>query len=454
MVKKAQVAAAIAEMEAAEAQNDTAPETVPEVETPESAPAENDKKDDVNEEESAKKEDPKKETTKNDTPSEKKSKPVKKVVPAWASLSDEARAKLPASKLPKPKIQDAIIAAINQAGPESKGVVSVGTIKRLVMEDNPDLPKSILKKSILKALERGVIKQVKGKGFSGSFKLDTTKKPEKKAAGKDKKKKAAATSVGKEPLDNLFPIVFTWACNPKEASVGLIRKYIAKHYPELDVEGIKFKKALETAETKGQLERITGKGFSGTFQLVDEAKKTGGNYEDAIENAVIAMNEPKDVSVPGLRDYLGVYHPEYDTDQKPHVLKNALERAVKKGWLDQVTGKGFSGTYRLMHPFHPSPRELWGKDYIDPKKEEPKKKEDSKSKPKATKRAVSESEDESEDEDDEVVPAPKKRGAPKPRKTAAAPAKKVKKAAPAAKKAKPAGLKKTKPTPKKVKSRK
>merc|ERR1740131_299601 len=169
-------------MEAAEAQNDTAPETVPEVETPESAPAENDKKDEVVEEESSKKEDPKKETTKNDTPSEKKSKPVKKVVPAWASPSDEARAKLPASKLPKPKIQDAIIAAINQAGPESKGVVSVGTIKRLVMEDNPDLPKSILKKSILKALERGVIKQVKGKGFSGSFKLDTTKKPEKKAA--------------------------------------------------------------------------------------------------------------------------------------------------------------------------------------------------------------------------------------------------------------------------------
>lgn len=446
MVKKAQAAAAIAEMEAAEANSEKAPETVNDVETPEKAPVEDKKEEEPKEKETAEKEEAKVEAP---TTEKKAAKPVKKVVPAWASLSDDARAKLPASKLPKPKIQDAIIAAITEAGVDSKGVVSVGTIKKLVTEDNPDLPKAFLKKAILKALERGVIKQVKGKGCSGSFKLDTTKKSEKKIAAKDKKKTVSKSNT-KDPLENLFPLVFTWACNPKEASVGFIRKYIAKNFPELDVEGKTFKKALENAESKGQLERITGKGFSGTFQLVDGANKTGGAYEDAIENAVIAMNEPKDVGVPTLRDYLGVYHPDYNTDQKPHVLKTALDRAVKNGWLDQVTGKGFSGTYRLMYPFHPSPKELWGADYVDPKKK-------AESKPKAAKRAAAQSEDEAEDEsedEEEVVPTPKKRGVPKARKTAAPAAKKAK-ASPAAKKTKPAVAKKSKkPAPKKVTAKK
>ena len=96
------------------------------------------------------------------------------------------------------------------------------------------------------------------------------------------------------------------------------------------------RKALELAEKNGQLERLTGKGFSGTFQLVDGANKTGGKFEDAFENACIAMNEPKDVSVSKLRDYLSVYHAEYNTDNKPKVLKTALDRAATKGWITQV----------------------------------------------------------------------------------------------------------------------
>ena len=54
----------------------------------------------------------------------------------------------------------------------------------------------------------------------------------------------------------------------------------------------------------GQLRRVTGQGFSGTFALVDEADKTGAKFEDALENAIIAMSEPKQVSVNSLRDYL------------------------------------------------------------------------------------------------------------------------------------------------------
>ena len=44
----------------------------------------------------------------------------------------------------------------------------------------------------------------------------------------------------------------------------------------MDVEGKHFAKALDLGVSRRQLERITGKsGISGTFQLVDGAKKTG-----------------------------------------------------------------------------------------------------------------------------------------------------------------------------------
>ena len=55
-----------------------------------------------------------------------------------------------------------------------------------------------------------------------------------------------------------------------------------------------------------------------------------------------------------------MYHKEYNTDGRPTVLKNALARAEAKGWVKQISGKGFTGTYRLNHPYYPSPKELWG----------------------------------------------------------------------------------------------
>jgi len=358
------------------------------------------------------------EDAKDEVKEKKTPKSVKKTVPVWASLSEEARKNLSKSKLPKPKVQDAILAAISACA-DSKGAASAGAIRKFVLEGNPDLPKMVLKKAVAKAIERGLIKQVKGKGFTGTFKLESPKNVAKASKAKSKDTKSNGPKL--PPLESFFPGVFTWATNPKEASVGLIRKYIAKHYPELDVEGSGFKKALESGESKGQLQRITGKGFSGTFALVDGADKNGAKYEDAIENAVISMNEPKQVSVGGIRDYLGEYHKEYKTDQRPTVLKSALDRSVSKGWLQQITGKGFTGTYRLMYPYYPSPRELWG-EYFAEKKE----KEEKAPKSKASKRAAAaDSDSEEESDDEEVMPPPKKRGAPSPRKTVAAPVKKV-----------------------------
>ena len=51
-----------------------------------------------------------------------------------------------------------------------------------------------------------------------------------------------------------------------------------------------------------------GKGMSGTVALVDGANKSGAKYEDPIESAIIAMNEPKECSINKLRDYLSKFY--------------------------------------------------------------------------------------------------------------------------------------------------
>jgi hypothetical protein len=135
---------------------------------------------------------------------------------------------------------------------------------------------------------------------------------------------------------------------------------------------------------------------------VDGADKTGTRYEDAIEDAIIAMNEPKDLSVTGLRNYLGEYHKEYNTDQRPRALKTALDNSEARGHLKRITGKGFAGTFRLMYPFYPSPFELWG--------EEAKVKKEAKKRPAKDDSSDDESEAESEDEP-EYKAKPTKRGA-------------------------------------------
>merc|ERR1712013_909999 len=188
-------------------------------------------------------------------------KKVKKVVPSWATLSDEARSKLAkVGSMQRPKMTDAIVEAIKVHG-LSKGLASASSIRAMIMTDHPDLPKMVLKKAMTKAIEQGMVTQVKGNGFSGSFKLGKGKPAVKKAA--DGKKGAKKARSDRQPLEEIFPLVFTWACNPKEASVGLIKKYLVANYPDLDlgVEMKHYRKALETAEKNGTLERLSGKRF-------------------------------------------------------------------------------------------------------------------------------------------------------------------------------------------------
>lgn len=388
---------------------------------------------------------------------EKKKKPIKKKIPHWATLSDSVAKASGVNKTGPPGATGitVIIDGIKNCA-DSKGLASYILIKKYVQKHYPAWPKMTFKGALRRSVDKGRVKKIRN-----SYKIISEAPVEKKkAVAKVTKKlskgrsKTTTESVAKEgPLEDLFPHIFTWIVEPKEASYGLIRKYIGKHYPKLSIEA-PFKKAILNMVAKGQLDQITGKGASGTFQLENGAKKTGTTYEDPIEDAIIASNEPKDASVGALKHYLSEFHTEYNVKDRPKVLKNAIERAEAKGWITRISGKGFGGTFRLTYPYVPSPKDLWRGDYVDPDEEKPKK---PKRKPKKDDSSddddsSSEESDSSEEEEEEAseseeesepeyVPKKGKRGAPSPR--GAVPAKRSKVAK------KPAPKKKSAPPPKK-----
>lgn len=342
---------------------------------------------------------------------EKKKKPIKKKIPHWATLSDSvaAMAAKGTSKAAPPGATGitVIIDAIKQCA-DSKGLASYILIKKFVQKQHPAWPKMTFKGALRRSVDKGRVKKIRNSYKVISEAPVEKKKPTVKVAKKLSKGRKTLVALPKEgPLEDLFPHIFTWVCEPKEASYGLIRKYIAKHYPKLSPDA-QFKKAMANMVAKGQLDQITGKGASGTFALENGAKKTGTSYEDPIEDAIIASNEPKDASVTALRHYLAEFHTEYNVKDRPKVLKNALERAEDKGWLVRVTGKGFNGTFRLSYPYIPSPKDLWREAYVDPDVEKPAKKQKRKAQDDSSDEESSSEESESESEEEEVVPVSKR----------------------------------------------
>jgi len=358
----------------------------------------------------------------------KKKKPVKKTIPAWASIDDDKKKKAASAAAPTSGalavIEEAIVVCAN-----NKGHASAAALRSYVKKEYPQWPKMTYKAAMKRAIAQHRIVLVRGTGLAGTFKKGKNfkKKPDQPAKkGKDtKNKKGSSGSKPLVPLEDLFPNAFCWIAHPKESSFNYMKKYIGKHYKDLDVEGKAFRNAVEGALKKGQLKRVTGAGMSGTFSLVDGAQKTGGKYEDAIEDAIIANNAPKDASVAKLRDYLGEYYKEYETDMKPMRLLKALERAEAAGHIERISGTGgFSGSFKLSYPYYPSPKELWGKWYEDPNKaasptkKRGKKAAESSDEESSSEEEESEDESSSDEEDDEpvYVPRNKKRGPPTARK--------------------------------------
>ncbi|KAB0400539.1 hypothetical protein E2I00_002763 [Balaenoptera physalus] len=281
-----------------------------------------------------------------------------------------------------------------------KSGASVVAIRKYIIHKYPSLELErrgyLLKQALKRELNRGVIKQVKGKGASGSF---IVVQKSRKAPQKSRNRKNRSSAVDPEPqvkLEDILPLAFTRLCEPKEASYSLIRKYVSQYYPKLrvDIRPQLLKNALQRAVERGQLEQITGKGASGTFQLKKSGEKPllgGSLMEYAILSAIAAMNEPKTCSTTALKKYVLENHPGTNSNYQMHLLKKTLQRCEKNGWMEQISGKGFSGTFQLCFPYYPSPGVLFPKKEPDDSKDE------------------DEDEDESSEEDSEDEEPPPKR---------------------------------------------
>ncbi|KAK9391949.1 heterochromatin protein 1-binding protein 3 [Crotalus adamanteus] len=343
-------------------------------------------------------------------PAKEKEKKVKKTIPAWATLSASqlarAQKQTQMAASSRPKMDAILIEAIKAC--YQKGGASVVAIRKFIISRYPSLDLErrgyLLKQALKRELERGVIRQVKGKGASGSFVVAPNSG---KAASKsrDRKRSLSASSTEQHvKLEDVLPLAFTRLCEPKEASYSLIKKYVSQYYPKLkvDIRPQLLKNALQRAVEKGQLEQITGKGASGTFQLKKSGEKPllgGSLMEDAILSAIAAMNEPKTCSTTALKKYVLEKHPGTNSSLQVHLLKRTLQKCEKYGWMEQISGKGFSGTFQLCFPYYPSPGILFPEKQKEDKEEEEEEEEEDEE----------ETDDDEEEEEEEEEPPPKKR---------------------------------------------
>uniref|UniRef100_A0A8D0G5W8 Heterochromatin protein 1-binding protein 3 n=1 Tax=Sphenodon punctatus TaxID=8508 RepID=A0A8D0G5W8_SPHPU len=384
--------------------------------------------------------------------SKEKEKKVKKTIPAWATLSASqlARAQkqtqMAASSLPK---MDAILTEAIKACFQKSGA-SVVAIRKYIINKYPSLDLErrgyILKQALKRELERGVIRQVKGKGASGSF-VVVPNAGKTAPKSRDRKRSTSASAPEQQvKLEDILPLAFTRLCEPKEASYSLIKKYVSQYYPKLkvDVRPQLLKNALQRAVEKGQLEQITGKGASGTFQLKKSGEKPllgGSLMEDAILSAIAAMNEPKTCSTTALKKYVLENHPGTNSNFQVHLLKRTLQKCEKNGWMEQISGKGFSGTFKLCFPYYPSPGILF------PEKQQEEDSEESEDEESEEEEEESEEEDE-ESEVEEPPPKKKIQKRPPPKSRSRPPPVKRRESKPKPRKAPAARQGKAKPPPK------
>ncbi|NXT02437.1 HP1B3 protein, partial [Jacana jacana] len=385
--------------------------------------------------------------------SKEKEKKVKKTIPAWATLSASqlARAQkqtqMAATSRPK---MDAILTEAIRACFQKSGA-SVVAIRKYIIHKYPSLELErrgyLLKQALKRELERGLIRQVKGKGASGSFVVVSSAGKTVPKARDRKKSTSALPAEHQVKLEDILPLAFTRLCEPKEASYSLIKKYVSQYYPKLkvDIRPQLLKNALQRAVEKGQLEQITGKGASGTFQLKKSGEKPllGGTLmEDAILSAIAAMNEPKTCSTTALKKYILENHPGTNSNFQVHLLKKTLQKCEKNGWMEQISGKGFSGTFQLCFPYYPSPDVLYPEKQQDEDSEESDEEEEDESE--------EEEEESEEEESEEEEPPPKKRmqKRPPPKSRSRAPPMKRRESKPKPRKNPAARRGKAKPPPK------
>ncbi|XP_062586947.1 heterochromatin protein 1-binding protein 3-like [Saccostrea cucullata] len=189
-----------------------------------------------------------------------------------------------------------------------------------------------------------------------------------KAAKKKKRKRGkpaprnsyrgeAAKHGDPSKIEDIFPMALTYMSDPKETPLKKIIKYIDKFYPEVNIDA-SLKKALDKGESKEMWQHLSGN----FYRLLLEEFNPGysNDIEDMISQAIIASHEPKTASGLMIKKYILQYHQNFKIDERPHLFKKALERAISKNIIRQVSGLGSGGSFQLVKPFVPSPAILAG----------------------------------------------------------------------------------------------
>ncbi|KAI8796649.1 heterochromatin protein 1-binding protein 3 isoform X1 [Biomphalaria glabrata] len=321
------------------------------------------------------------------------------------------------------KMKEIVHEAINHFGNPWAGV-RMFALKQYIGSKYPalqiDLKPKLLKRSLEMGVQYNQIELVKGIGMAGYYRLPGAKPPsptkatEPKAAegeekeketdesaeegakesatedqapksteengekheesGEDsKKKKHKPKKIEKvtyshirhgnpEKIEDTFPLAITYQSAPKAASTVRIRKYIQEKYGEA-VPDHKWRKAIESGVDKGYWEYLSGSGIGGKLHLLmDDFNPGSEQIEDRICAAIIACHEPKAASANQIKKYISKYHPDFKVDERPILYKKALQRALSKNLLTQLSGLGASGSFQLTAPFVPSPLVLAGED--------------------------------------------------------------------------------------------
>ncbi|KAG7493954.1 heterochromatin protein 1-binding protein 3 isoform X1 [Solea senegalensis] len=342
-----------------------------------------------------------------------KVKKVKRTIPVWASVTGSKKRPVANFAGTQYKVDNILVEAIASC----KSGLSYQSVMKYILKKYPDMEldrkKFLIKKAMKKHLEKGTIKQLKGKGLSGTFAIGKQPSSSKKSVQK-------ANNLG-----DALHLIITRLCEPKEASYTLIKKYLEQHFPSFNIEKRPkvLKNALVKAVEKGQLEQITGTGAKGTFQLKRSWNQVPpkSTMDDAITAAITAMNEPKTCSTTTLRRYIV----DANKDVKEYHLVANLRRTLKKckilGWMEQITGHGFKGTYQLSFPFYPSPDVLYPEKFKDlqnknahPPTKQKRTFESSDEEEEESSEEEEEEEESSSSEEDDEPPPPKRKSQKRP----------------------------------------
>uniref|UniRef100_UPI00358ED578 heterochromatin protein 1-binding protein 3 n=1 Tax=Myxine glutinosa TaxID=7769 RepID=UPI00358ED578 len=141
------------------------------------------------------------------------------------------------------------------------------------------------------------------------------------------------------------------------ASSVAVRRYVINQYPSLQIEQRSYllRQALRRGLQRGLIRQVTGKGASGSYQVINSAvsstsrnKDKGDHLTTRLPKVFTLACSPKEASYSLIRKYLIQHFPSLALENRPAILKQALQRCVDKGALEQITGRGASGTFQLL----------------------------------------------------------------------------------------------------------